>query len=142
MNRRTLLIFRCATVLIALACASRIVDAQVLYGSLTGNVTDPSSATVPGVKVLAVNTETGLSREATTDERGVYQFANVQSGAYKVTVTAPSFQAMAQTDVRVNANEVRRVDFTLKIAQTTETVEVSTSANILQTDKADVHQEI
>src|ERR1039458_733804 len=142
MKPRTLWIFRCATVLLALACAFRTLDAQVLYGSLTGNVTDPSSAAVPGAKVTALNIDTGLSREATTDDRGAYQFANVQSGPYKVSVTAPSFQTTAQTDVRVNANEVRRVDFGLKIAQTSETVEVSTAAAILQTDKSDVHSEI
>src|ERR1019366_6524997 len=111
MKPRTLWIFRCATVLLALACEFRTLDAQVLYGSLTGNVTDPSSAAV-------------------------------KSGPYKVSVTAPSFQTTAQTDVRVNANEVRRVDFGLKIAQTSETVEVSTAAAILQTDKSDVHSEI
>src|ERR1039457_3847543 len=142
MKPRTLRILRCATVLLALACAFRTLDAQVLYGSLTGNVTDPSSAAVPGAKVTALNIDTGLSREATTDDRGTYQFANVQSGPYKVSVTAPSFQTTAQTDVRVNANEVRRVDFGLKIAQTSETVEVSTAAAILQTDKSDVHSEI
>ena len=142
MKQMYLSIFRCATVLLALACASHVGDAQVLYGSLTGNVTDPSSAAVPGAKVTALNTDTGISREATTDERGSYLFANAQSGMYRVTATATSFQTMAQTDVRMNANEVRRVDFSLKIAQTSETVEVSTSANILQTDKADVHSEI
>src|ERR1039457_3398614 len=141
MKPRTLRIFRCATVLLALACAFRTLDAQVLYGSLTGNVTDPGSAAVPGAKVTALNIDTGLSREATTDDRGAFQFANVQSGPYKVSVTAPSFQTTAQTDVRVNANEVRRVDFGLKIAQTSETVEVSTAA-MLQTDKSDVHSEI
>src|SRR5450759_4225172 len=104
MKPKTLFVFRCATLLIVLAGASRIVDAQVLYGSLTGNVTDPSSAAVPGAKVTALNTDTGISREATTDERGSYLFANAQSGTYRVTATAPSFQTMAQTDVRVNAN--------------------------------------
>src|ERR1039458_9365286 len=72
MKPRTLRIFHCATVLLALACAFRTLDAQVLYGSLTGNVTDPSSAAVPGAKVTALNIDTGLSREATTDDRGAY----------------------------------------------------------------------
>src|ERR1035438_612405 len=120
MKPRTRFKYCSAAVLLALACASRTLDAQVLYGSLTGNVTDPSSAAVPSAKVTALNIDTGLSREATADDRGAYQFANVQSGPYKVSVTAPSFQTMAQTDVRVNSNEVRRVDFSLRIAQTSE----------------------
>jgi len=142
MKLRTLSILRFATVLLAVACASHVLDAQVLYGSLTGNVTDPSGAAVPGAKVVALDTDTGVIRETNTDERGVFQFANVQSGPYKVTVTASSFQTVVQSGVRVNANEVRRADFTLKIAQTSETIEVSASSTILQTDKADVHQEI
>src|SRR5439155_1174097 len=59
-----------------------------------------------------------------------------------VTVTAKSFQTVVQSGLRVNANEVRRADFVLQIARTSETVEVSSSATVLQTDKADVHQEI
>src|SRR5260370_37856390 len=141
MRLRTRSILRFATVLLTVACAFPVLDAQVLYGSLTGNVTDPSGAAVPSAKAVALNTDTGVSRETNTDERGGYQFANLQSGTFKVTVTAPSFQTVVQSGVRVNANEVRRADFTLKIAQASETVEVSASAAILQTDRADVHQE-
>src|SRR5437870_2204857 len=65
--------------------------AQVLYGSLTGNVTDLSTSAVPGAKVEAVNTNTGVVRQTTTDERGVYAFNDLQPGAYKVTITSGAF---------------------------------------------------
>ena len=142
MQARTLLIFRCATLLIALACTSHMLDAQVLYGSLTGNVTDPSSAAIPGIKVTALNVDTGVSRQSDTDARGAYLFSNLQLGTYKVTMEAKGFQTMIVGQVVVNANEVRRVDFQAKIAQATETVEVLASSAILQTDKSDVHSEI
>jgi hypothetical protein len=142
MQARTLLIFRCATLLIALACTSHMLDAQVLYGSLTGNVTDPSSAAIPGVKVTALNVDTGVSRQSDTDARGAYLFSNLQLGTYKVTMEAKGFQTTIVGQVVVNANEVRRVDFQAKIAQATETVEVLASSAILQTDKSDVHSEI
>ena len=142
MQARTLLIFRCATLLIALACTSHVLDAQVLYGSLTGNVTDPSSAAIPGVKVTALNVDTGVSRQSDTDARGAYLFSNLQLGTYKVTMEAKGFQTTIVDQVAVNANEVRRVDFQAKIAQATETVEVLASSAILQTDKSDVHSEI
>src|ERR1022692_2737935 len=142
MKPRTLLIFRCATALIALACASPTLDAQVLYGSLTGNVTDPSSAAIPGVKVTALNAETGVSRQVETDARGAYLFSNLQMGTYKVTSEAKGFQTTIVGQIVVNANEVRRVDIQAKIAQATETVEVLASSAILQTDKSDVHSEI
>jgi hypothetical protein len=131
-----------ATLLIALACVSPSLDAQVLYGSLTGNVTDPSSAAIPGVRVTALNADTGVSRQAETDARGAYLFSNLQMGTYKVTSEAKGFQTTIVDQIVVNANEVRRVDIQAKIAQATETVEVLASSAILQTDKSDVHSEI
>ena len=124
MKQMYLSIFRCATVLLALACASHVGDAQVLYGSLTGNVTDPSSAAIPAAKVTALNVDTGVSRQAETDARGAYLFSNLQLGTYKVTIEAKGFQTMIVDQIAVKANEVRRVDFQAKIAQATETVEV------------------
>jgi hypothetical protein len=137
-------IFRCllaAAILLATA-GGRYCNAQVLYGSLTGNVTDPTSAAVPGVRVEATNLETNVKSETNTDERGLYRFTNLQSGLYKVTVTAKSFRTYIESNVQVQPNEVRRVDVQLQIAQTSETVEVSASAVVLQTDKADIHSEV
>jgi Carboxypeptidase regulatory-like domain len=131
-----------ASSLAALLLCAGAASAQVLYGSLTGNVTDPSGAAVPGAKIEAQNVETGIARSGQTDERGAYLFTNLQSGMYKVTASAGSFRPMAQSNVEVNANEVRRINFKLEIAQTTETVEVAASSFALQTDKADVHAEV
>ncbi len=49
--------------------------AQVLYGSLTGNVTDSTDAAIPNAKVTAVNANTGIERQVVTDERGAYVFS-------------------------------------------------------------------
>ncbi|HEV3197927.1 MAG TPA: TonB-dependent receptor [Bryobacteraceae bacterium] len=137
-------IFRCvicAAMLLAIALVPHC-DAQVLYGSLTGNVTDPASAAVPGAHVEAVNLGTNVKGETETDERGIYRFTNLQTGLYKVTVTAKSFRTYAETNVQVQPNEIRRVDVQLQIALTTESVEVSADAVVLQTDKADIHSEV
>jgi hypothetical protein len=142
MQSRTVFMFRCATLLLALACVSRFADAQVLYGSLTGNVIDPSSAAVPGAKVTALNVDTGVSRQSETDARGAYLFSNLQLGTYKVTIEAKGFQTTVVDQIAVKANEVRRVDVQGKIAQATETVEVLANSAVLQTDKSDVHSEI
>src|SRR5579862_3304349 len=99
-------------------------NAQVLYGSLTGNVTDPAGAAVPGAHVEAVNVGTNVKSEANTDERGIYRFTDLQGGLYKVTLTAKSFKTLIETNVQVQVNEVRRVDVQLQIAQTSESVQV------------------
>ena len=125
-----------------LLICGNIASAQVLYGSLTGNVTDPSSAAVPGAKVQVLNVEMGVKREAETDARGAFLFNNLQLGIYKVTVDAKGFAPAVVNEVRISANEVRRADFAVQISRSTETVEVAANASLLQADKSDVRAEI
>src|SRR5438094_124243 len=116
--------------------------AQVLYGSLTGNVTDPSGAVVPGAQVEALDTATGVSRLATTDSAGVYRFAELLPGVYRITGTATSFGAYVADNVRIDANTTRRVDVQVQIRQQVEAVTVTSAAPLLQTDRADVHTDL
>src|SRR5688500_13497223 len=64
--------------------------AQTLYGTLVGNITDPSGLPVVGATVRAVHSATGLARETKTTERGGFLFAALQSGSYAMTVPAAS----------------------------------------------------
>src|SRR6185295_14589378 len=66
--------------------------AQVLYGSLVGNVTDPNRAAVTGAKVDLTNVATGDVTTANTDDRGAYVFSDLQAGVYKVTISRTSFK--------------------------------------------------
>jgi hypothetical protein len=142
MFRRNLCAIRSSIAALFLIFACGRGNAQVLYGSLDGNVTDPHRASVPNAKVEALNVGTGIAKEAATDERGAYLFSNLQFGVYRVTISAPSFRTVVENNVQVNANEVRRVDVQLQISQAAETIEVSAASATLQTDKADVHAEI
>ena len=128
--------------LVLVTTGVRHANAQVLYGTLTGNVTDPANAAVAGVQVEATNQETNVKSETKTNEQGIYRFTNLQPGSYRVTVSAASFRPYSLSNVPVQANEIRRADVQLQIAQATETVNVSAEAVVLQTDKADVHSEI
>jgi len=119
-----------------------LVDAQVLYGSLTGNVTDPTGAPVPGAHIEAVNQATNVKSDADSDVHGVYRFTELQGGFYKVTITAKSFSTFTETGVEVQVSAVRRVDVQLTISSVTQSVVVSADSVVLQTDKADIHTEI
>jgi len=141
MRTRTPFRLLCAAALLTLAAAGAA-NAQVLYGSLTGNVTDPSGAAIPSAKVEITNQGTGASLTDDTDVRGAYNFQNLQAGSYRVTVTSNGFQTSTQNNVLVNANEVRRINFEMTISQAATAIEVSAASVILQTDKADVHAEI
>ena len=132
----------CLIALIATVLSVGVGRAQVLYGTLTGNVTDPTSAVIPSVHVEATNQDTNVKREADTDDRGVYRFTDLQPGNYRVSATATAFKTFVVTDVQVQANAVRRVDMQLQIASAAETVEVSAGSVVLQTDRSDIHTEI
>ena len=116
--------------------------AQVLYGTLTGNVTDPSGAVVPGAKVSAVNVNTGVTTEAAVNDDGVYRFQALQAGTYKVSISAANFATQVSEKVSVPVNQVVRVDGQLKLAQQSQTLTVTAEAPLLQTDKADVHTDL
>jgi hypothetical protein len=128
-----------ALVVFLLPCA---VHAQLLYGSLTGNVTDPTGAAIAAAKVEALNTGTGVHSETATDDHGLYRFSNIQAGPYTITVSAKSFATFVETNVQISNTEVRRVDVQLSISQTKSTVEVRADAVILQADKADIEGQL
>jgi hypothetical protein len=129
-------------ILVLFASSGRLVNAQVLYGSLTGNVTDPTGAPVPGAHVEAVNEGTNAKNAIDTDVHGVYRFTELQGGFYKLTVAAKSFSTFTETGVEVQVSGVRRVDVQLSISSVTQSVVVSADSVVLQTDKADIHTEI
>ena len=128
-----------ALLLLVTLATPRGVDAQVLYGSLTGNVTDPTGATVAGAKVEALNIGTGVSTSIVTDERGAYIFSSLQAGLYNVTITSANFKALAQENVRIESNTIRRLDAQLQVGDVTAVVQVAATADALQTERADVN---
>lgn len=115
---------------------------QVLYGSLTGKVTDQKGDSVPGVKVEARNVGTGAVREATTDGNGGYQLSSLQPGKYNVTFSYSSFKTLIQENITVDPNATLRVDAALQVADVKETVVVTSEAAPLQTDRADVNTQL
>jgi hypothetical protein len=116
--------------------------AQVLYGSIVGNVTDDTRGAVPGATVTITNTETGASRDAVSDAAGRYNFPAVQPGTYQVTVKVDGFRTFTRQDVGVTLNSVARVDVALQVGQLNESVTVSAERPLLQTDRAEVRSEL
>ena len=131
-------------ILLAAACVfvAPKCSAQVLYGSLTGTVTDPSWAAMAGAKVEALDVGKGVTQETTTDMNGIYRFSALLPGIYKVTISAANFETQVTPGVRVEGNEVARVDARLKIATATQNVTVTEEATLLQTDRSDVHTDL
>ncbi|MBV9674692.1 MAG: carboxypeptidase regulatory-like domain-containing protein, partial [Acidobacteriaceae bacterium] len=142
MSRKHLLMVRCPVAALIMLLACSISNAQVLYGSLTGTVSDPSGAAVPGANVEALDVGTGVAQKTTTNNEGIYLFSNLQPGTYRITISSPAFSNTVLEGASVAANQVRRADAMLQVAQANQTVEVSAAPPPLQTDRADVNTNI
>ncbi len=119
-----------------------VLNAQVLYGSVTGTVTDQSGAGVPRAHVTATNRATSVVREADADENGHYTITDLAPGNYDLKVTASGFKPLTQTNLMVAANTVANVDVNLQVGAMSEQVTVEASVVNLQTEKSDVHTEL
>src|SRR5947208_100441 len=117
-------------------------SAQVLYGSIVGNVKDSTGATVPDAVVSIVQVETKRARQATTNEAGGYTFATIPSGTYILKVSKEGFSPFTENQVPVTINSVTRVDVTLKIGSVSQAVEVTAETALLQTDRSEVRAEL
>lgn len=118
------------------------VRGQVLYGSITGLVTDPSGAAVAGATVQAEEVSKGIHQSATTDESGLYRLSDILPGVWKITVKAAGFAPVETDNIAVDANTVARVDEKLAVGQVQQSVTVTTAPPELQTDTANVHTDI
>ena len=127
--------------LVFLAAAPRL-EAQVLYGSIIGNVTDPSGAAVLGADVVVTHKETNRSRATLTSDTGGFSFSTLWSGSYTLKVALTGFKEFVKTDVPVTLNNVTRVDVTLEVGAVTETITVEGVTPLLQTDRAEVRAEV
>jgi hypothetical protein len=115
-------------------------NAQQVFGSILGTVTDPTGAAVTNAKVTITDTNKGTSFEVTTDAQGTYTKGQLIPDAYTITITAPGFQKVASNAVEVQVDESVRYDASMKVGQESTTVEVTAAAPLLQTDRADVAQ--
>ena len=112
-------------------------SAQAVTGTLLGNVTDTSGAAVPGATVTARETQTNVSRTATTNETGYYIFSSLQNGTFAVEAELQGFKKVIREGVKVDVNTTVRVDLKLEVGQLNETVTVAAETPLLQTDRTD-----
>jgi hypothetical protein len=113
--------------------------AQLLEGTIIGNVADSSNATVAGAAVTATNEGTHFTRTSKTDSAGGYSLNDLPPGTYAVTISAPGLQTYSRTGVVLVVETTVRVDAILSVGQVGQSVTVTASAVALQTDRADVN---
>jgi hypothetical protein len=110
--------------------------------TLTGQVVDPQGAVISGAKVTATNVATDISRTANTTGAGDYTIPNLTPGTYDVRVEAAQFAIGQAKAIKLNVGDQRDLNFKLAVAGTSQTVEVTTVAPLIETTKTDVSSSI
>lgn len=129
--------FRALT--ISLICTAA---ALAQTASITGRVTDPNGAVVPGVHVIAQSRDSGLANETETNRDGYYNLSSLQPGSYDLSLTKSGFAAVHENRLALEVQQVARMDFVLKVGAMTERVEVTADSPQLESESSTMGQVI
>ncbi len=115
-------------------CLVSPVFGQTTFGSITGTVTDPTGAVIPGAAVSVTNAGTGIERKVTTSAGGVFNVPNLDIGAYRVTVNASGFARYERSGLVLSSNQILNVDARLELATTATVTEVRGAMSAISTE--------
>src|SRR5579859_5733395 len=136
MSNRYLLL--CAFTCLLVALSTRVAVAQSLTsGDIAGIVTDPSGAAISNAQVSLKNNATGATQTHTTNDQGAYRFSLLSPGAYAISVSASNFK-VSQQAASVAVGQTTTLNIQVQLASATQTVEVTGSGDVVQTDNADL----
>lgn len=123
---------------VCLALVGVAAHGQLATGDVLGTVTDPSGAALPGATIRVENTGTHTVRETKSGDNGGYTFTQLQPGTYSLTMVEPGFKTYSNPSLNLVAGDRARVDASLSIGGSSETVEVTTQPSALQSDSTNV----
>jgi hypothetical protein len=121
-----------------LTCTAESGRGQSINATISGTVTDSSSAVVPNAQVELRSATTAWKGAVTTGPDGLFRFPNLQQGAYVLHVTAKGFRDFDQTGILVNLSEAVNVPVALQVGSETQTVEVTANASPLNMENGEV----
>src|SRR5579862_7244180 len=111
---------------------------QEVTAAIVGTVTDPSGAPIKGATVTATDADRGTVWTAQTNESGSYNLLRLPISTYGVKVAATGFQTAVEKPFTLVLNQTARVNVQMSVGKVSETIEVSSSAPVLQTEDAQV----
>lgn len=125
-----------------LLCASLPALSQFGSASVLGYVRDNSGAMVPGATVTLTNVGTNISHKAQTDKEGKYEFDSIPIGNYQISTEATGFQATKTDTFNLSTDARQRVDIDVKPGAVNQVVEVTSGADLLETQTSSRSQVI
>jgi hypothetical protein len=132
MRESTYWVSACTTILLVLTLTLPS-SAQNATGRITGVVTDPQGAAVPGAKVRVTNAGTNVRWDTVTNADGVYQVLDLPIGNYKVAVEREGFAKTVTDAQALEINQTLRIDIRMKVGAISETVSVEAQAAQVET---------
>ena len=120
-----------------LIVAPAVVSAQ-FSGAIQGTITDAQKAVVAGAVVIATHTASGVTREATTSDEGIFRIPSLGPGIYRVQIAKPGFLTARRESVTVGITETVRLDVTLEVSGVQETVTVTSTSPLVETEQGRV----
>lgn len=131
-----------AFVALIAVCFSAPLFAQIATGGITGTVTDPTGAVVPGVTVTLTNTGTSVVRTTKSTSTGTYSFTGVQPGTYSLRTEAPGFKVFVDRNLLVHVQQTATVNVHLVVGTTSQNITVTAAPPLLQAESGAVGQTI
>ena len=126
------------SVLLVFSVMTHSAWSQTVTAAIVGTITDPAGAAVSGATVTATSVERGTTYSAVSERDGLYRIPSVPVGNYTLTVDKTGFATVTREAFVLTMNEVARIDLALKIGQTSQTVKVTGTAPLLQTQSTQV----
>jgi hypothetical protein len=111
-------------------------------GTISGDVVDPSGASIPGAKVYVAAPSIGVAHETTSNESGFFTVTTLPPSDYVVKIEANGFKTFERTGIRLDSNIALHLSFTLEIGQLTDKVEVTAEAPLLETSNGEVSRTV
>ena len=123
-----------ASALITLMLMACTAAGQSTFGSIVGVVHDKTDAIVPGANVQIKDLADNSTRSATSDQNGSFEFVNLKPSRYELTVHADGFNDFRVPSAELTVRQALRIDVTLNVKAETETVDVSDTPSIVNTE--------
>ena len=127
-----------AGVTVCICGGASTILAQAIYGTIYGQVTDSSGASIPNATITVTDVSKGTSVQVTTNQSGEYLVPHLIPDTYDVKASADGFRPAENAGVQVSADTSPKIDLRLGVGVATQSITVTTEAPQLKADRADV----
>ena len=129
-------VLRASSMALLSICSAALCFAQGSRGGITGKVTDPQNAIVPGAAVTVRDLLNGGVSKATTNQTGYYEVNFLDPGTYSVTAEAPGFKTTVRSGITLETGEKLSIDVRLEVGQANQSIEVTAETPLVDTTSA------